>query len=118
MPEPLDVDSLLAPFPRVLLVPGQTPLESQPRLGARLGIALWIKRDDLTGIGFGGNKLRKLEFYLGRALHEGADVALVTGAVQSNYVRAVAACAARLGLECHVQLEERVAGMDEGYRAS
>jgi D-cysteine desulfhydrase family pyridoxal phosphate-dependent enzyme len=77
-----------------------------------------VKRDDLTGLAFGGNKVRKLEFYFGRALEAGADTVLVTGAVQSNYVRVVAACAARLGLGCHIQLEARVTGMDTTYRSS
>lgn len=113
-----DLDRLLAPFPRARLLPGPTPLEELPRLGARLGIDLAVKRDDLTGLAFGGNKVRKLEFYCGRALADGADTLLITGAVQSNYTRVTAACAARLGLACHVQLEERVPGMGPAYRTT
>ena len=59
----------------------------------------------------GGNKIRQLEFYFGNAPGEGADTVLITGAVQSNYVRAAAAAAAKLGLAAVVQLEERVQGM-------
>jgi len=66
----------------------------------------------------GGNKARQLEFYFGDALAQGADTVLITGAVQSNYVRATAAAAAKLGMGCEIQLEERVAGMDEIYRRS
>ncbi|HEX2762036.1 MAG TPA: D-cysteine desulfhydrase family protein, partial [Rhizomicrobium sp.] len=98
--------------------PWATPLEALPRLSQGLGIDLSVKRDDLTGIAFGGNKVRKLEFYFGKAQSLGADTVLITGAVQSNYVRVVAACAARLGMECHIQLEDRVPGMDDIYRRS
>ena len=79
---------------------------------------LWVKRDDCTGLAFGGNKVRQLEFYFGDALAQGATLALITGAVQSNFVRTAAASAAKLGLKCLVQLEERVAGKDETYRTS
>ncbi len=112
------IDALLAPFPRARFLSWITPLEALPRLSHRLGIALSVKRDDLTGLAFGGNKVRKLEFYFGKALSLGADTVLITGAVQSNYVRVVAACAAKLGMECHVQLEDRVPGMDQTYRNS
>lgn len=112
------IDRLIARFPRTRLLTWATPVEPLPRLGDRMGIELRVKRDDLTGIAFGGNKVRKLEFYLGQALHEGADTLLITGAVQSNFVRVAAACAARLGLECHVQLEERVTGQDDTYHSS
>ena len=83
--------------------------------GAR---GLFVKRDDCTGLAFGGNKVRQLEFYLGRALAEHADTVLITGAVQSNFVRTTVAAASRLGLDCHVQLEERVAEVDDVYRHS
>ncbi|EDP61684.1 1-aminocyclopropane-1-carboxylate deaminase [alpha proteobacterium BAL199] len=112
------IDALLAPFPRTSFLTWSTPVEPLSRLGKHLEIDLRVKRDDLTGLAFGGNKVRKLEFYFGQALKEGADTVLITGAVQSNYVRVVAACAARLGLECHVQLEERVSGQDDTYRSS
>ncbi|MCC5479198.1 pyridoxal-phosphate dependent enzyme [Streptomyces sp. NPDC059680] len=78
-----------------------TPVEPAPRLAAALGLEpedLWIKRDDLTGLGGGGNKIRKLEWTVGAALAEGADTLVTTGAPQSNHARLTAAAAARLGL--------------------
>ena len=77
-----------------------------------------VKRDDCTGLAMGGNKARQLEFYFGDALARGADTVLITGAVQSNYVRMAAAAAAKLGMTCHVQLEERVDDVDAIYRES
>ncbi|MEU6063838.1 pyridoxal-phosphate dependent enzyme [Streptomyces sp. NPDC047082] len=77
-----------------------TPVEPAPRLAAALGLGpddLWIKRDDLTGLGGGGNKIRKLEWTLGAALAEGADTLVTTGAPQSNHARLTAAAGARLG---------------------
>lgn len=90
-----------------------------PALSARLGGAeLHVKRDDCTGLAFGGNKVRQLEFDFGAALAAGADTVLITGAVQSNYVRTAAAAAAKLGLACEVQLEARVSGMTGEYERS
>jgi D-cysteine desulfhydrase family pyridoxal phosphate-dependent enzyme len=104
--------------PRAALLSGPTPIEHLSRLSRLLGVEVFIKRDDLTGLGMGGNKIRQLEFSFGNALAEGADTVLVTGAVQSNYVRAAAAAAAKLGLAAVVQLEDRVSGMDATYHAS
>lgn len=89
----------LAAIPRASLALLPTPLVAAPRLSAALdGPDLWIKRDDLTGFGFGGNKVRGLEFMLADALAQGADT-LVTGAgPQSNHVRATAAAAAHARL--------------------
>jgi L-cysteate sulfo-lyase len=76
-----------------------TPLERAPRLAASLGIdELWIKRDDLTGLGAGGNKVRKLQYSCAEALAAGATTLITTGAPQSNHARLTAAAAARLGL--------------------
>ena len=78
-----------------------TPLEAMPRLARALGLGendLWIKRDDLTGLGGGGNKVRKLEWTCGAALADGATVLVTSGAPQSNHARLTAAAAARLGL--------------------
>ncbi len=105
-------------FPRVRLGHAPTPLDAAPRLGATLGVELWIKRDDCTGLAFGGNKVRQLEFHLGKAQVSGADTVLVTGAVQSNLVRLAAAAARRLRMDVHVQLEERVDDADHLYRTS
>ncbi len=105
-------------FPRVGLGHMPTPLDPAPKLGRSLGIELWIKRDDCTGLASGGNKVRQLEFYLGEAQARGADTVLITGAVQSNFVRLAAAGARKLGMEIHVQLEERVERSDDLYRRS
>jgi D-cysteine desulfhydrase len=76
-----------------------TPLEPAPRLAAALGIdKLWIKRDDLSGLGGGGNKVRKLQYTCAQALAAGATTLITTGGPQSNHARLTAAAAARLGL--------------------
>ncbi len=97
-----------------------TPLEAMPNLAAALGRGggLYVKRDDCTGLAFGGNKVRQLEFYLGEAQAEGANTVLITGAVQSNFARTAAAAARKLAMDCHIQLEERVAKSDPEYRNS
>lgn len=97
----------LARFPRVRLAHLPTPLEPLPRLSETLGVDLWIKRDDCTGLAGGGNKTRKLEFLLGEAFEQDADTLVTQGAVQSNHVRQTAAAAAAHGLKCEVILEER-----------
>ena len=108
-----------ADTPRASLVNCRTPLEPMPNLSEACGGArLFVKRDDCTGLAFGGNKVRQLEFYLGAAVVEGADTILITSAVQSNYVRTAAAAARKLGMDCHVQLEERVRSDDPLYRRS
>lgn len=104
--------------PKIDLLAGPTPLESLRQLSDHLDIDLWVKRDDMAGTTFGGNKSRQLEFYLGAALAENADTILITGAVQSNFVRTAAASAARLGMRTIVQLEARVAGRDDLYQVS
>lgn len=105
-----------ARFPRTRLAHLPTPLEPLERLSAELGgPKIWIKRDDATGLALGGNKVRKLEFLIGKALNEGADTLVTMGAVQSNHVRQTAAAAARLGLGCEVVLERRVKRTDDDY---
>ena len=95
----------LTRFPRVSLARLPTPIEPLPRLSAHMGgPRLFVKRDDLTGLGLGGNKLRKLEFLLGEALAQGADTVLTVGALQSNHARQTAAACARLGLDCELVL--------------
>ncbi len=109
----------LADISRTSLFTGDTPIEHMPNLGAHCGGAqLLVKRDDCTGLAFGGNKVRQLEFYLGAAREQDADTVLITGAVQSNFVRLAAAAARKLGMDCHVQLEERVENYDPDYRDS
>ena len=105
----------LARFPRVRLAHLPTPLEPLPRLSEALGVELWIKRDDCTGLAGGGNKTRKLEFLLGQAMVEGADTLVTQGAVQSNHVRQTAAAAAAHGLACEIILEERTGSTAVDY---
>jgi L-cysteate sulfo-lyase len=86
--------------PRVRLLNLPTPLEKMTRLTKLLkGPQLWVKREDCTGLAFGGNKERKTEFALGEALSKKADVIITTGPIQSNHSRATAAAAVKLGLK-------------------
>ncbi len=106
----------LVTFPQAPLGHTQpTPLERAEHLSADLGIDLWLKRDDVTGLGLGGNKVRQLSFYVGEAMAKRADALLITGAVQSNFMRTAAAAGAKLGLSVHLQLEERVTSDDPLY---
>ena len=105
----------LARFPRVRLAHLPTPLEPLPRLGEKLGLDLWIKRDDATGLAGGGNKTRKLEFLLGDAFEQRADVLVTQGATQSNHVRQTAAAAAAHGLGCAIILEARTGSTAPDY---
>ncbi len=102
-------------LPRVRLFKKPTPLEHAERLSKELDMELWIKRDDLAGAPLGGNKSRQLEYYLGQAVDQQADTILITGAVQSNFVRIATASAARLGMRTVVQLEDRVPLDSEDY---
>lgn len=108
-------DDPILRYPRARLAHTPTPLEP---LNAIMRDSshphLYVKRDDMTGLAMGGNKARQLEYYFGQALAEGADTVLITGAVQSNFVRQCAAAARKLGLACEVQLEDRVQGMPPG----
>jgi D-cysteine desulfhydrase len=84
-----------------------TPLEPMPRLAAALGFdadALWVKRDDCTGLAAGGNKARKLEYLCADAIAQGCDTLVTGGGRQSNHVRMTAAAANRLGLQCTLVL--------------
>lgn len=106
-------------LPRALLSHTPTPIDEMPNLGKVIGGArLYAKRDDCTGLGMGGNKARQLEFYIGEAVAQGADCVLITGAVQSNFVRMAAAAARKMGMNCHIQLEERVPNASPLYRHS
>lgn len=109
----------LSEIPRSKLFSGRTAIEHMPNLTAHCGGGqLYVKRDDLTELAFGGNKVRQLEYYLGQAVAMNADTVLITGAFQSNFVRLAAAGANKLGMDCHIQLEERVAKADPYYRNS
>jgi len=109
----------LARFPRVFLAHLPTPLERLDRLTAELGgPEIWIKRDDCTGLSTGGNKTRKLEFLMAEALAEGADMVMTQGATQSNHARQTAAFAAKLGLGCHILLEDRTGSNNANYNGN
>ena len=104
-----DLTRRLAAVPRTRLAALPTPLDDATRLRAALGgptrcPRILVKRDDLTGLGLGGNKARKLEYLLAHALAEGATALITTGAVQSNHARMTAAAAAMCGLESHLVL--------------
>jgi len=103
-------------FPRVHLAHLPTALEPMDRLSKELGgPRIWIKRDDCTGMSTGGNKTRKLEFLMAEAQEQGADLVITQGATQSNHARQTAACAARLGIDCHILLEDRTGSNDPNY---
>lgn len=109
----------LTKIPKVQLWDTFTPLEPQVRLAKQIGAkSVLVKRDDCNGLAFGGNKVRQLEYYLGEALTKKADTVLMTGAVQSNFVRTAAAACCKLGLSCHIQLEDRVPKDDPEYKRS
>lgn len=103
-------------FPRVCLAHLPTPLEPMDRLSAHLGgPRIWVKRDDCTGLSGGGNKTRKLEFLMADALTQRADCVITQGATQSNHARQTAAAAGKLGLECHILLEDRTGYTNTEY---
>jgi L-cysteate sulfo-lyase len=94
--------------PTAAFLNGPTPVDRAPRLAAALGLDeddLRIKRDDLIGLGAGGNKVRKLQVTMDQALAERADTVVTTGAPQSNHARLTAAAGARLGLRVVLVLE-------------
>jgi 1-aminocyclopropane-1-carboxylate deaminase len=107
----------LADFPRHQLTFGPSPIHPVDRLSAHLGGArVWMKREDVnSGLAFGGNKTRKLEYLVPDALAKGADTLVSIGGVQSNHTRQVAAVAARLGLGCVLVQEHWVEWDDPGY---
>jgi len=110
---------LLSRFPRISLAHLPTPLEFLPRLSKHLGgPGIYVKRDDCTGLGTGGNKTRKLEFLVADAIAKGADVLITQGAVQSNHARQTAAAACKVGMACELVFEKRVADADDAYRNS
>ena len=109
----------LGRFPRIRFAHLPTPLEHLPNLSRELnGPEIWIKRDDCTGMSTGGNKTRKLEFLMAEAREQGADIVLTQGATQSNHARQTAACAAKMGIDCHILLEDRTGKTDHDYNDS
>jgi L-cysteate sulfo-lyase len=106
----------LSLFPRIQLGHFPTPLEPMANLTALLGgPRLWVKRDDCTGLSTGGNKTRKLEYLMAEAIAARADVVITQGATQSNHARQTAAAAAKLGMKCHILLEDRTGSTDPDY---
>jgi L-cysteate sulfo-lyase len=118
--DPSRLTAAIERHPRLKLAHLPTPFEALQRLQSVLrGPALWVKRDDLTGLGMGGNKARALEFILADALAQHADVLVTAGVIQSNSVRQVAAAAARHGLACHFgMIIDRVVHLDRDHRQS
>lgn len=107
---------LLSRFPRIHLAHLPTPLERLDRLTEALGgPEIWIKRDDCTGLSTGGNKTRKLEFLMAEAKDQGADLVMTQGATQSNHARQTAAFSAKLGIDCHILLEDRTGSTEINY---
>src|SRR5215468_9194156 len=100
------VPSGIAALPRFPLLGGPSPLQRLERFSAALGggVDVWIKREDLLPLAFGGNKLRNLEFLVGAALLEGADTLVTAGRRWSNHCRLTAAAGAKAGLEVHLVL--------------
>jgi 1-aminocyclopropane-1-carboxylate deaminase len=114
----LEPKPMLDSFPRYPLTFGPTPIEKLERLSAHLGggVELFAKREDCnSGLAFGGNKLRKLEYILPDAIASGADTLVTIGGVQSNHTRQVAAAAAKLGMKCRLVQESWVPFQDAVY---
>ena len=97
----------LEDFPRVSLGVFPTPIHRLPNISALLGAEIYVKRDDLTGLGLGGNKTRKLEFLLADARDKGAEVVFTTGGAQSNHAMLTAAAAGKLGMKAVLILKKR-----------
>ena len=111
----------LADFPRVPLTFGPSPVHRLERLSEHLGgqVEIWAKREDCnSGLAYGGNKVRKLEYLAADALAQGCDTLVSIGGVQSNHTRQVAAVAAHLGLACVLVQEHWVDWDDPGYERS
>lgn len=111
---------LLDTLPRIDLLDGVTPIQRLPRIEETLDLAsrnirLYVKRDDLMSLGGGGNKLRKLEYHLGQARHEGTNTIVSVGGLQSNHARLTAAAAARHGFACELFLSRVVPKDDADY---
>ena len=97
----------LSDFPRVKLGLLPTPLQKLENISREFGKEIYIKRDDMTGVSLGGNKVRKLEFLLADALEKNAEVVMTTGQAQSNHAMLTAACANKLGMKTQLLLKKR-----------
>ncbi len=108
------IEEFLLHTPRAALMPAPTPLHRLDRFFGETANPAYIKRDDMTGLGPGGNKIRSLEFILGEALDQGSDLILVAGPGQSNLCTLTAAACAKLGLDCELVLNAREPERKEG----
>jgi len=109
------VKTLIEKFPRINLVAvSETPIEYLKNLSKELGCDIYVKRDDLTGLAIGGNKVRKLEFLLGDALSKGYDTIITTGALHSNHALVTAAAAKKLGLDVILVLRGEKSAIPKG----
>lgn len=97
----------MEPASRIPLAVLPTPLDEAPRLSEALGLRVLVKRDDLTGLALGGNKVRKLEHLVADARGRGCDTLVAAGGAQSNFARITAAVAAKLSMRCHLVLSGR-----------
>jgi 1-aminocyclopropane-1-carboxylate deaminase len=114
----IDAMTMLAKFPRYPLTFGPTPIEKLARLSEHLGgaVDIYAKREDCnSGLAFGGNKIRKLEYIIPDAIASNADTLVTIGGVQSNHTRQVAAVAAKLGMKCRLVQESWVPFPDAVY---
>src|SRR5262245_3171763 len=108
-----EVRDRISRLPRVALAHLPTPIEEAPRFAGRIGdVRVLIKRDDCTGLLFGGNKVRHVEFLLADALHQDCDVLVWGAGIQSNNCRVTAAACAKLGLECRLYLSKTTGPAD------
>jgi D-cysteine desulfhydrase family pyridoxal phosphate-dependent enzyme len=108
VPDDPFLSPVLSAFRRVRLFEAPTPLQPAPRLSEAIGADVLVKRDDLTVLGLGGNKVRKLEYLLGRARADGCDTVVTFGALQSNHARQTAAASVVAGLRCELILTRAV----------
>ncbi len=97
----------LSDFPKVSLGVFPTPIQKLENISSLLGTNIYIKRDDLTGLGLGGNKVRKLEFLMAQAKEEGAEIVFTTGGAQSNHAMLTAAAAGKMGMKPILLLKNR-----------
>ncbi len=104
----MSLQQRLAQFAKIDLLNASTPLNRLNNLSRKFGREIYIKRDDMTPLAMGGNKLRKLEFLMADALAKKAKIIVTAGAIQSNHVRQTAAVAAMHGLECVALLENPI----------
>ncbi|WP_273826903.1 D-cysteine desulfhydrase [Providencia rettgeri] len=111
----MSIQQTLRQFEKVDLLKTSTPLHRLNNLSKKFGREIYIKRDDMTPLAMGGNKLRKLEFLMADALAKNAKIIVTAGAIQSNHVRQTAAVAAMYGLECVALLENPIQSNDTNF---